>query len=472
MHPLTRLTSRIWRTTLVHAVCVLALLAMVGRAAAQPAETVAELESRIDRLIQQLNDDRIEAREEATTALIKIGPAAATKLTAATKDTAPERSKRASIILRVFARAEAGLRSIGEISHEGLMGAVTVVLSPDGKFVYVPGHIAASINVFRRDAETGQLEHQQSVVDKVGLEGVVSLHLSSDGKYAVAAACRAKSIALYRRDKTTGELTLTSMRRREPGGELANLEWPIGAFFSPDDKFIYAIDDRKGMVLVFKVVGSEDRLALVEIFEGQDQCFTGSRGISVHPDGKTLYVSNNRAGTLIVLNRDPETGKVSVRQILRDEEDGVHGLAGTMQTCVSRDGKFVYTVSGRFEGDDAVGVFQVGSDGKLTVLQEFINGQSDLKNFSGGAVGIAISPDGTRLYAAGTKSCSLASFVRDPVSGKLTYHTTLQSLETGVGSDLGANGIGISADGKFLYLALENGGAISVFERTVPKLKP
>jgi DNA-binding beta-propeller fold protein YncE len=131
---------------------------------------------------------------------------------------------------------------------------------------------------------------------------------------------------------------------------------------------------------------------------------------------------------------------------------------------------------------DAIGVFQVDEDGKLSVLHEFINGDGELQDFKGGGVGIAISRDRTRFYASGNRSGSLACFRRDPVGSKLTYVTTLTSLETGesgtfvdnrraVGNqlmvgNLGANGMDISSDGGFLYLALEGWSAISVLEQT------
>jgi sugar lactone lactonase YvrE len=100
----------------------------------------------------------------------------------------------------------------------------------------------------------------------------------------------------------------------------------------------------------------------------------------------------------------------------------------------------------------------------LTLAQEFIADKSDLVDFQGGNL-LTISPDGKRLYAAGTVSCSLACFSRDPESGQLSYLSTLRDESTGLGSKLGANGVVCSPDGKFLYLALEDASAISVFER-------
>lgn len=456
-----------WRQTIASAAALIIVGGLIGKAIAQPAESPAADASQVDQLIEQLRDNNNDIRDNATRALIKIGAPAVAKLTKLADDKTQPPSDLALVILRAISRDGVGLKFVSQVKHEGLQGTVTLALSPDGKFVYSPGHIAASVNVFSRNSLTGELQHRQSLVDTAVMDGVVTLHLNSNAKYAVAAACRSKSVLLFRRDERSGELTLLSMRRSEPLRELERMVWPIGAIFSTDDKFVYAIDDRAGLVITFKI-DEQHELKLVEIFEGEEFCFNGARGIATSPDGKTLYVNSHRSGTLVVLNRDQTTGKVSIRQIVRDGENGVRGLAGTIHSCVSSDGKFVYTTSGRFEGDDAVSVFQVGADGKLTVLQEFLDGE-DLKNFTGGAVGLAISPNGTRLYAAGAKSRSLACFQRDPKSGKLTFLATLQSQGTGEEADLGANGIETSSDGKFLYLALENASAISVFDLTIPK---
>jgi len=451
--------------------CSIAILlfAISSAARAQQAELPAELAAKIDRLIQQLDDDTFAVREKAQAALAEIGEPALDKLTAAVKDSSAERSQRAGRLLASLRLAGLGLRYVSGVQSPGLLGAVTVALSPDGRFAYVPGFQASAINTFRRDAASGALEHLSTLADPQQLGGVVTVRLSPDGNLAVAASFSSKSIALLKRNATTGVMSLESVAKNDPAAGLT-MDWPIDATFSTDGKFVYAVDDRAATVVVFRV-DDGPRLSLVEIFAGAEKCFDGARGITANPDGKTLYVSSRRPGTLAVLDRDAATGKLAVRQIIRDGKDGVTGLAGTTGSCVSRDGKFVYTISGRFEGQNAIGVYRVGEDGRLSVVQEFLNDASDLKNFTGGNE-LTISPDGLHLYASGTTSCSLASFKRDPATGKLTYFTTIQSEATGLGADLGANGVEVSPDGRFLYLALENGSAISVFERTLPKAKP
>ena len=438
------------------------LLVLASIAWSQEAESAAQRDARIDRLIQQLDDDKFEVREKAEKELAAIGEAARTKLLTACQDGPFERRERAAKLLREIRRAGVGLRHVATTTHEGLAGAVTLVISPDGRFVYVPGFQSNAINVFRRDPLTGTLDVQQTLVDPAQLRGVVTVRLSRDGKYAVAAAYASKTITLLSRNAATGELKIESVRQHEPAGEL-KLMWPIDAIFSTDGKFGYAVDDQGATVVVFAVERG-NKLRLVETFEGQERCFDGARGLIAHPDGKTLYVCSRRPGTLTVLDRAPATGKLSVRQILKDGEEGVSGLAGATEPRVSRDGKFVYTISGRFEGDNAIGIYRVNDDGRLQMIQELFPGQGEFENFAG-ANDLTLSPDESLFYASGTTSCSLACFRRDAVSGKLTYLATLQSEATGAGMDLGANGLECSPDGRFLYLTVENARAISVFER-------
>jgi 6-phosphogluconolactonase (cycloisomerase 2 family) len=444
-----------------YAVAIASLLFGAAFLNAQEANSPKALAERIERLIKQLDDEKFEVREKAEKDLAAIGEPAREKLTAATKDASFERSQRAAKLLKELRRNSAGLSHVQTVTDDGLKGMVTVAISPDGKFVYVPGFQAGAVGTFRRDDATGMLEFVTALHSPNLLGGAVSFRLSPDGKRGVSACFSAQTITLLARDEKSGGLEIeASAGKGEPA-----LEFPIDATFSADGKFVYAVDDSAGAVIVFDV-SRPKQMKHVQTLVAPDGCFQGARGVTAHPDGKTLYISAARAGTLSVLDRDPASGKVAVRQVLYDGQDGVRGLAGTMGTVVSQDGKFVYAASGRFDGDNAVGVFQVGSDGKLSVVQEIVNDEGELENFTGGNE-LTLSPDGKWFYASGTTSCGLACFRRDAVTGKLEFVTTIRNETTGVGADLGANGIAVSPDGRFLYLALEDSAAIAVFERAL-----
>src|SRR5207249_5151620 len=109
------------------------LLVRVAPLCGQQTELRPELVERIDRLIQQLDDDKFEVREKAEKELAAIGESARAKLTTASQAGPFERRERAAKLLNEIRRAGAGLRHIATITHEGLAGAVTLVISPDGR---------------------------------------------------------------------------------------------------------------------------------------------------------------------------------------------------------------------------------------------------------------------------------------------------------------------------------------------------
>ncbi|MCH7800856.1 MAG: beta-propeller fold lactonase family protein [Chloroflexi bacterium] len=204
---------------------------------------------------------------------------------------------------------------------------------------------------------------------------------------AVAIAFRSQTAVLYRRDPMDGKLARLDVARNGEG-EVKGLQWPVDAAFSPDSRFVYVIDSggrsgadgvRTGSVTVFRI-SEKGKLEFIEANTGESSCFSGARGIAIHPDGKTIVVTASSAGTLVVLDRDAKTGKTTVRQVLKDEEGDVHGLDGAMGVAVSQDGQFVYTSAGRFQGDSAVGVYKFDKAGKLALVQELMNGEEGLKH--------------------------------------------------------------------------------------------
>jgi 6-phosphogluconolactonase (cycloisomerase 2 family) len=162
-----------------------------------------------------------------------------------------------------------------------------------------------------------------------------------------------------------------------------------------------------------------------------------------------------------VLARNATTGKTTNRQVIKDEHDDVHGLAGAMGIATSADGRYVYVSSGRFGGDDAVSVYGFNKEGDLALVQELINDHGELINFRGGNE-ITVSPDGKNVYAVASKSSSLSCFTRDQETGKLRFLETILDDNARLKA---VAGVCVSPDGKFVYAAAEQGGAISIFRR-------
>ena len=273
---------------------------------------------------------------------------------------------------------------------------------------------------------------------------------------------------LLRRDKENGQ---TSIVDRLP----LEFSHPKVSVFSPDSRFVYTtIDDARsadggeGAIVVSRREG--DALTHVETNYGRESCFASSFDLCHHPNGKWLYVAGRRAHVIAVCDVDPETGKLTVKQINRDESDGIHGLEQVMGVVISPDRKFVYSVSGRFSGDNAVSVFKIQEDGRLAVVQEFIAGEDACMSEFAGGNKIAVSPDGTIVIATGTRSATLVVFDRDLETGRLSYVETIpvssgSTMFNVITAGLGPAGICFDPSGEFFYVALEGDKSIAVFKR-------
>ena len=232
------------------------------------------------------------------------------------------------------------------------------------------------------------------------------------------------------------------------------MDFVIDAEFSDDNRFVYTA--AANGVGVFKLEGEKLSFIQAESAGGQ---LRGVRGVTISPNGSWIYGPAYLSGTLGVLRRDAATGKVDVVQIVKDGENDVNTLAGAFRAACSPDGKHVYVSSGRFTGSQSITVFGAAPDGKLTLVEAYVNGEGGFDNFQGGN-GIVVSADGTRVYAVASISDRLFRFRRDPASGKLTF---LGSQQVGANQTPGSAGVCFSPDGKFVYVADENANAIVVF---------
>jgi beta-lactamase regulating signal transducer with metallopeptidase domain/6-phosphogluconolactonase (cycloisomerase 2 family) len=246
---------------------------------------------------------------------------------------------------------------IQTITADTLNSASFVVVSPNGRHAYVTAWMAGAITVYSRDQTTGRLTEQQ-VVQGDDLSGVTDLRVSADGRIAVASCCHSNTAVVFERSPISGMLHQVHVARH---GEIDvdGLYFPIDVALSPDGQFAYVSDSRRpgrgsadaegdfGRVTTFRI-NDDASLAPVDTLRGPERCLDGVRGICSHPDGRTLFAVSQRANRLVVLDRNDESGKISVRQVLSHDKDDLSVLNGAMTAACSPDGQFVYTAGGRF----------------------------------------------------------------------------------------------------------------------------
>jgi 6-phosphogluconolactonase len=127
-----------------------------------------------------------------------------------------------------------------------------------------------------------------------------------------------------------------------------------GARFSPDNKFIYACDLGGDQVLAFPFDAATGKVG-EQILAYKAAPGAGPRHILFHASGRYAYVNNSLNSTL---------------PTLRVNADGTLTLVEMRSTLP--DPSFKGYISNR--GHDTIGVFAIGSDGKLTDLQWISSG--------------------------------------------------------------------------------------------------
>jgi hypothetical protein len=360
--------------------------------------------------------------------------------------------------------------------------AISVVISHDGRFLYVASHLDSSSNaevggiaVFSRNLKTGKLHqlagrsgcvvataYKRCAVARE-VEEISNLHLTPDQKYLYASDFDYpphSGIAIFKRNPRNGTLhqlkakngcitddgtTVTSgstqVCRAMPN---FNLVWDIA---TPDNRFVY--------------VPASAQASLVQAFErnpqgglvplkGKGGCVSDSgtspAGACVHgrglydavralpsKNGHFLYIgSYTSPSPVAVLNRNPKTGKLSQRP----------GPAA----CISADG--------------------TSGDGRTCRNGRALNGE-----YAG-----AIAPNGRTLYFSEWYSGALTIFRISPVtgaffqlSGKFGCVTPDGSSEEGPGTcekgraTEGAYQVTLGSRGRDVYLSAVAANGVALF---------
>src|SRR6266540_1276996 len=184
------------------------------------------------------------------------------------------------------------------------------------------------------------------------------------------------------------------------------------------------------------------------------QGLAGAYQVLISPDGQYAYISDITDNKIVVLYRNSSTGALVM--------DFINGpvqlytspnLSQAFRVTLSPDGGYVYTAS---FNDSAVTAFKRdASTGKLTYLTKYKDGIGGIDGISA-CTSVAISPDGTHLYATGFAGKAVTVFNRDATTGLLTQAQVIKRNPFvgagGVPALDGARDVAPSPDGKSIYI--------------------
>ncbi|MEL6720875.1 MAG: beta-propeller fold lactonase family protein [Bacteroidota bacterium] len=359
-----------------------------------------------------------------------------------------------------------------------------VITSPDDRFLYNACIDDNSIVVFERDISTGQLTFVESLSTNSrdqagnlinGLIGAVNLVISEDGKHIYVAGL-GNNVTVFSRDLNTGILTYIEALG---GASISSLHEPINIGISPDGKSVYvtARGGNAGSITVFSRNEMTGRLTFVEslIDNGMDQAgnvvdkIRKPYGIQVSADNKYVYAASNQEASITLFSRDLMTGVLTeVDVVSKDGTDQAgnpigNALFGSNNLDISDDGLFVYVSA---FSDDAISVFSRDiSTGILTFIQTLKNSTAD---GSGNMITALDAPQvvfatDNRVYAATGVGRSVVVFERNPMTGLLSF---LEAKVDEVGDVSLLNdpeGMTLSRDHQFIYATGDEDDGITVF---------
>jgi DNA-binding beta-propeller fold protein YncE len=272
-----------------------------------------------------------------------------------------------------------------------LLGPDVVVVSPDGKNVYVGSFFGNAVVAFGRDPASGALaqlsgsagcvaEATSGCTVGLALGAPEGMAISADGKSVYAATALSSAAVVLSRDPSTGALTQAT------GGsgcivdvaltgctEGRELDGANAVAVSPDDGDAYVTSLFSNSVTTFTRSPSSGNLAQKEGTTGClvwlravgcsfGRAMSSPEGLALSPDGANVYVAAFATGAIDVLERSSSGVVVQVPGIAgcvatRSVPGCTHGraLSGVSSIALSPNGRYLYSTS---FGSNAVDIFR------------------------------------------------------------------------------------------------------------------
>jgi 6-phosphogluconolactonase len=256
--------------------------------------------------------------------------------------------------------------------------------------------------------------------EQIGDGGAAHVAISKDGKTILTAQYGGGSVAAFS-VAADGSITKRTELIDHQGGskvvagrqDSSHAHW---AGFSPDQKFAFVPDLGLDQVVIYKVDTASAKLT--PHGSGVVPPGGGPRHMKFHPNGKWIYVLNELDLSISLFDWDASAGKMTLRQTIASvskEELSKLQFSSCSEIRVHPNGKYIYSAN---RGHDSVSVFKLADDGSMSPVQiEHVRGATP-RNFN-------LDPSGKWLLAAGQDSHTLASFVVDADSGRLTYNRSI-----------------------------------------------
>lgn len=207
---------------------------------------------------------------------------------------------------------------------------------------------------------------------------------------------------------------------------------PLDLTVSADGQLVYVTNSESKSISVIDVASLTRRTRIRVPISGE----RGPYGVAIHPDGKRLYVTDINGNQVLIVDtaRRATIGRIDV-------------IEDPRSLVISADGKRLYVSGGDFDddGDGGISVIDTESESVVTTLR-----------MDGGIFRLALSPDGSRLYATDRANAQL--IVVDVAQNRVV--NSVQVLPEGEET----RDLFVSRDGSQIYVANQNSNELVIFD--------
>ncbi len=210
------------------------------------------------------------------------------------------------------------LRPINAVSAEG-MDPSYISLDRPGSHVLVANYKSGNFVIYAVQpdgslgARTALQQHEGSSVHPVRQPHAFAHSIMEDpsGRFILVADLGTDKLMVYRYDNRTG----TVMPNDPPFISVTPGDGPRHMSFHPNGRWLYLVCEMGNSVHVFAWDAGAGRLTPIERVSTLPPDFTGvstTAEIRVHPDGRTVYVSNRGVDTVASFRIDPASGRLTL----------------------------------------------------------------------------------------------------------------------------------------------------------------
>jgi 6-phosphogluconolactonase (cycloisomerase 2 family) len=284
--------------------------------------------------------------------------------------------KHGSVTAFAIDRNSGALKPLNSVSSGGA-GPTYVSLHPDGKHLFVANYFGGSVAVLPIGAD-GSLGEASDIQEDAGEIGPTRAENAPPGSFAFSG-----------HDRTHAHQILPS----------------------PDGRHVLHVDLGLDRIFVWRFDAKQGKLAANTPHTVAFPPGDGPRHFHFSPDARRLYSIQEEGSTVVTLDWDAASGRLTPRQTLSTLPPGFKGSNFCSEILTSADGRFVYC-GNRLH--DSIGIFRVVADGTLEYVGEEWTRGNYPRSFT-------FDPTGSYLACCNQRDDNVAIFAVDKASGGLAF---------------------------------------------------